>query len=226
MSAFVAAKPYDLEVPRERAALLVVDMQHEFLSVGGYASALGRDLEQVRDAVPAVQRAIAAARSAGMAVIFTRESHRPDLSDCPPPKLERSRVAGAEIGGQGALGRRLVRGEKGNELVPEMDVHPEDVIIDKPGKGAFFATDLDLVLRAQSLSHLFVCGISTNVCVNTTVREANDRGYWTLVLEDGCAGYTPALHEAALEMVCTGGGILGWVTRVSELEQLAKNNEV
>lgn len=222
MTPQVDARPFALDVPIAAAALLVVDMQHEFLTEGGFASALGRDLEQVRGVIGPVQRSVRAARRLGMRVVYTRESHRPGLEDCPPAKWERSRRAGAEIGAEGPLGRRLVRGEKGNQLVPEMDVREDDLVIDKPGKGAFHATDLDLVLRTARVTHLFVAGVSTNVCVNTTVREANDHGYWPLLLEDACAAYTQRMHEAAIEMIGTGGGVLGWVTSVAKLEDLSQ----
>lgn len=213
----VHAAPYDFVFPRDATALVVIDMQHEFCSEGGFASALGRDVSAARAIVPAVQQTVARARELGLRVLYTRESHRPDLSDCPAPKLERSRRAGAEIGGRGPLGRRLIRGEPGNQLIPEMDVQPQDVVLDKPGKGAFHATDLELVLRTLGITHLVFAGVSTNVCVHTSVREATDRGFWTLTLSDACAAYEPSLHEAGIAMFLTAGGIFGWVATVSDL---------
>lgn len=212
----VPAVPYDLEVPAGQAALVVIDMQYDFCVEGGYASAYGRDIQQTRAAIPSVRDAVAAARALDMLVVFTREGHRPDLSDCPPPKLERSRHAGAEIGSRGQQGRLLVRGELGNEFIPEMDVRPEDVLIDKPGKSAFFATDLDHVLRTRGVTHLVFCGVTTNICVHSTLRQANDLGYWTLTLQDACAAYELAQHEAAIDNVATGGGLFGWLSTTAD----------
>lgn len=215
-SRIVRARPHPFEYSPGRTALIVIDMQLDYCSLQGSAAKLGRDVSRIAPVIPAVLRTVEKARELGVTVIFTREGHRPDLSDCPLPKLERSRLAGGEIGSQGALGRRLVRGEPGNQLVPELCVKSDDIVLDKPGKGAFYATDLELVLQTKRLTHLVYCGISTNVCVHSTVREATDRGYWNLILEDACGAYDQELHDAAIRLVLAGGGIFGCVAKVTD----------
>ena len=214
--ATVPARPDAFTYQPERTALIVVDMQLDYCSPEGSAAQLGRDVSRVRHVIPAVVRAVDKARQDGLTVIFTREGHRADLSDCPLPKLTRSRLSGAEIGGQGPLGRRLIRGESGNQLVPQLTIEERDILIDKPGKGAFYATDLDLVLRTRLITHLIFCGISTNVCVHSTVREATDRGYWNLILEDACGAYDQTLHDAAIRLILAGRGIFGSVATLSD----------
>lgn len=212
----VPAKPYSFTFTDEGTALVVIDMQHDFCTEGGYASAYGRDVAHTRAVIPAIQRTIRQARDIGLPVIYTREGHRPDLSDCPASKLERSSRAGAPIGSEGPLGRHMVRGETGNQLIPEVEVTDGDVVVDKPGKGAFYATDLELILRNLGVTHLVVCGVTTNVCVHSTVREANDRGFRPLTLSDACAAYDTRLHEAAIDTIVTGGGLFGWVATTQD----------
>ncbi len=210
MSLRIEAEPNAFALAPAETALVIIDMQRDFLEAGGFGEALGNDVSLLNAAVPPCQAVLAAARAAGMLVIHTREGHRPDLSDCPPAKWERG-PPGKRIGDAGPMGRILVRGEPGHEIIPALAPLPGEVVLDKPGKGAFCATDLDLILRNRGIKALLVCGVTTEVCVNTTVREANDRGFRCLVIADACASYFPAFHAAALEMVKAQGGIFGWV---------------
>ena len=206
----IEAEPAALGIRLDRSALLIIDMQRDFLEPGGFGAALGNDVAKLKVAVEPCKSVLAAFRKCGGLVIHTREGHRPDLTDAPPHKVERGDPA-MRIGAQGPMGRILVRGEPGHDIIPELYPAAGEPVIDKPGKGAFYQTDLDLMLRNRGIDTLLVCGVTTEVCVNTTVREANDRGYRCIVLADCCASYFPEFHEFGLKMVKAQGGIFGSV---------------
>ena len=206
----VKAEPYAFTFVHSATALLMIDFQRDFVDPGGFGEALGNDVSLLRRVVPAAERVLRMAREHGLLIVHTREGHRSDLTDCPPSKKARGRLK-AGIGDPGPMGRILVRGEGGHDIVKELGPEVGEPVIDKPGKGAFYATDLDAILKHRGIRHLVVCGVTTEVCVSTTVREANDRGYDCLVLEDCVASYFPAFHEAALGMITAQGGIFGWV---------------
>jgi nicotinamidase-related amidase len=212
----VRAEPYDFEFDPRRTALLVIDMQRDFLEPGGFGEQLGNDVSRLRQVIPPLQRLLTAMREDGYLVIHTREGHRPDLSDCPPTKIGRGHLS-CGIGDAGPMGRVLIRGSYGHDIVDELKPRGDEVVLDKPGKGAFFATDLDLMLQNRGIESLVVTGVTTEVCVNTTVREANDRGYECLVLDDCVGSYFPEFQDYALRMIKAQGGIFGWVTGSTEL---------
>ena len=192
-------------------ALLVIDMQRDFLDLQGYAANAGVDVERLRATVAPVQALLAGARRTGIRVIFTREGHLPDLSDCPSAKLLRSRAAGAEIGSRGPMGRLLVRGEFGHDMVSEMQVRPDEAVIDKPGYSAFHQTGLDRLLCTHGIKTLLVCGVTTEVCVHSTVRAATDHGYHCITVSNACASSEPQLQRPALDMMAVEGGLFGEV---------------
>jgi biuret amidohydrolase len=205
----IDASPYEFEFPAGRLALIVIDMQRDFVEPGGFGSVLGNDVKPLAAIVPVVRRLLDAFRGAGLPIIHTREGHRADLSDCPESKRRRGRGA-LTIGDQGPMGRILVDGEPGNDILPELAPRVGEPVILKPGKGAFYATPLDGMLRKQGIGHLVFAGVTTEVCVQTTMREANDRGYECLLAEDATESYFPVFKQATLEMIRAQGGIVGW----------------
>jgi nicotinamidase-related amidase len=207
----IPADPYPYDLTPSKCALLIIDMQRDFLEPGGFGEMLGNDVSQLRRTIEPNAKLLKAWRAAGLQVIHTREGHRPDLTDLPPAKKVRGRSATC-IGDAGPMGRILVRGEAGHDIIPELYPLPTEPVIDKPGKGAFFATDLHAILQNKGISQLVVTGVTTEVCVNTTVREANDRGYDCLVPEDCVGSYFPEFQEMGLKMIKAQGGIFGWVT--------------
>ncbi len=210
----IPAEPFDYEFPDGKLALVVIDMQRDFVEPGGFGETLGNDVSLLQAIVPALQKLIAACRASGVPVIHTRECHRPDLSDCPPAKRERGNPS-LRIGDPGPMGRILIAGEPGAEIIPELAPTPGELVIDKPGKGAFYATGFGEALDAAGITHLLMTGVTTEVCVQTTMREANDRGYECLMVEDCTESYFPAFKAATLDMVRAQGGIVGW-TATSE----------
>ena len=207
----VDAEPYPFTFEQASTALVIIDMQRDFVEPGGFGESLGNDVDQLRTVIPVLHEVLEKSREAGLFVIHTREGHLPDLSDCPPSKLTRGNPS-QRIGDPSPNGRILIRGEKGHDIIPELYPIEGEPVVDKPGKGAFYATELTDVLEKYGIENLLVCGVTTEVCVNTTVREANDRGYRCVVISDGCASYFPQFHEMGLKMIKAQGGIFGWVS--------------
>ena len=205
----IAARPYAYSFEPTTTALVVIDMQRDFIERGGFGEALGNDVSRLAAIVPTVRDLLAWARAHRLRVVHTREGHRPDLADCPPAKRLRGRPS-LRIGDAGPMGRILVDGQPGNDIVPVLAPRPGETVIVKPGKGAFFATKLDVLLRSQRITHLILGGVTTEVCVQTTMREANDRGYDCLLVEDATESYFPEFKQATLAMVHAQGGIVGW----------------
>ena len=212
----IPAQPYAFEFSPSTCALLIIDMQRDFLEPGGFGEMLGNDVSQLRRTIEPNRKLLTAWRARGFQVMHTREGHRPDLTDLPPSKKVRGR-SNTCIGDIGPMGRILVRGEAGHDIIPELYPLPSEPVIDKPGKGAFFATDLHAILQNRGIKQLIVTGVTTEVCVHTTVREANDRGYDCLVPSDCVGSYFPEFHEMALKMIKAQGGVFGWVSHSSNL---------
>lgn len=214
----IAAQPYDFSFPAGKLALIVIDMQRDFVEEGGFGSALGNDVRPLQAIVPTVAKLIGGFRTAGLPVIHTREGHKPDLSDCPPSKRQRGQKPGSKgsltIGDAGPMGRILVDGEPGNDLLPALAALPGETVLLKPGKGAFYATPLQEILQKLGIGHLIFAGVTTEVCVQTTMREANDRGYECLLAEDATESYFPEFKAATLAMIRAQGGIVGWTAPV------------
>jgi nicotinamidase-related amidase len=207
----VNAEPYDFEFDPKTTALVMIDFQRDFVYPGGFGESLGNDTSFLLKALPPAGKVLAACRAAGIYVIHTREGHRPDLSDLPRAKYERGNPS-IHIGDEGPMGRLLIRGSYGHDIVEEVYPIEGEPIVDKPGKGAFYATDMGAILRTRGIEKLVFCGVTTEVCVQTSVREANDRGYDSLVLSDCVGSYFPEFQKAALDMIKAQGGIFGWVS--------------
>ena len=207
-------RPYPLTLDLEKTALMVIDMQNDFCSVGGWGDRKGFDVSQTRKPIQPIQTLLTALRQTPVTIIHTREGHRPDLSDCPSHKLARSQHQNAPIGSVGVMGRLLTRGSKSHDFVDELQPMPGEIILDKPGKGSFVATDLDLILRQRGIRQLLFTGVTTECCVQTTLRTANDLGYECVLLEDCCASFVPDFHRITVEMTQM---IFGWVTDSQQL---------
>lgn len=216
MSTVRDALPGPFEFDPERTAVIMIDMQRDFLEPGGFGATLGNDVTQLAPSIAGAARLLEVARGAGLLVVHTRECHAPDLSDCPPAKLERG-APGLRIGDAGPMGRILIRGEPGAELTPALAAAPGEPVIDKPGKGAFYATGLQDLLQDRGITHLLFGGVTTEVCVQSTMREANDRGYVCLLVEDATDSYFPQFKQAVLEMVRAQGAIIGWTARTDQV---------
>jgi biuret amidohydrolase len=212
----VPARPYPFALDPARVALVVIDMQRDFIEPGGFGDTLGNDVSRLKAIVPTVAALIALFRRHGLPIIHTREAHKPDLSDCPPAKRLRG-APGLRIGDTGAMGRILIAGEPGNAILPELAPLAEEIAIDKPGKGMFWATGLHERLQAMGITQLVFAGVTTEVCVQTSMREANDRGYDCLLIEDATESYFPAFKAATIEMIVAQGGIVGWATPLAAL---------
>jgi biuret amidohydrolase len=212
----VNANPFPYECDFARTALVIIDMQRDFIEPGGFGESLGNNVALLSAIVPACQAVLSAWREAGGHVVHTREAHQPDLSDCPPAKRNRGNPS-LRIGDEGPMGRVLVIGEPGNQIIPELAPQPGEIVIDKPGKGAFYATQLHKMLQAVGVSHLVFMGVTTEVCVQTSMREANDRGYDALLLEDCTESYFPEFKVSAIEMIRAQGAIVGWTATSQQL---------
>ncbi|KGF67779.1 cysteine hydrolase [Hoeflea sp. BAL378] len=212
----IQASPLPFRLDPDRAALVIIDMQRDFVEPGGFGETLGNDVSACRAIVPTVRKLLDACRKAGLTIVHTRECHRPDLSDCPLAKRERGNP-GLRIGDEGPMGRILIAGEPGAAIVAELAPLPGEIVIDKPGKGAFYATDLGDQLGRRGVTQLIFAGVTTEVCVQTTMREANDRGYECLLITDATESYFPEFKLAAIAMIVAQGGIVGWAAASEDL---------
>ncbi|WP_332685639.1 cysteine hydrolase family protein [Devosia sp.] len=212
----VPARPHPFQLDPAHTALVVIDMQRDFIEPGGFGASLGNDVALLEAIIPAAAELIALFRRQGWPIVHTREAHRPDLSDCPPAKIARGRP-GLRIGEMGAMGRILIAGEPGNQIVDALAPLPGEIVINKPGKGMFWATGIHETLQGLGITHLVFAGVTTEVCVQTSMREANDRGYECLLIEDATESYFPAFKAATIEMIAAQGGIVGWVAPLAAL---------
>ena len=214
--AIIKARPFDLDLDRDHAALIIIDMQRDFVEPGGFGETLGNKVALLQAIIPATARLLAVVRAAGLPVIHTRECHRPDLSDCPPAKRKRGKPS-LRIGDPGPMGRILVSGEPGADIIPELYPVEGEIVLDKPGKGAFYATPLGEILAERKIRQLVFAGVTTEVCVQTTMREANDRGFECLLATDATESYFPEFKKAAIDMITAQGAIVGWAATVDQI---------
>lgn len=213
----VPARPYPFELDPGHTALVVIDMQRDFIEKGGFGDSLGNDVSRLEAIIPATARLLGLFRAQGWPIVHTREAHRPDLSDCPPSKIRRGNPT-LHIGDSGAMGRILIAGEPGNDIVADLAPFDGEIVVDKPGKGMFWATGLHELLQALGITHLVFAGVTTEVCVQTSMREANDRGYDCLLIDEATESYFAAFKAATIEMIIAQGGIVGWVGSIEALE--------
>jgi biuret amidohydrolase len=221
----VPARPYSFQLDPAHTALVVIDMQRDFIEPGGFGASLGNNVALLEAIIPTTANLIALFRRQGWVIVHTREAHQPDLSDCPPPKIARGKP-GLRIGEIGAMGRILISGEPGNQIVDALAPMPGEIVIDKPGKGMFWATDIHERLQNLGITHLVFAGVTTEVCVQTSMREANDRGYECLLVEDATESYFPQFKAATIEMIVAQSGIVGWVTPLAALEKSVQQDAV
>lgn len=214
--AIIQARPFDFDLDRDHAALIIIDMQRDFVEPGGFGETLGNKVALLQAIIPATARLLAAFRAARLPVIHTRECHRPDLSDCPPAKRERGKPS-LRIGDPGPMGRILISGEPGADIIPELYPVEGEIVLDKPGKGAFYATPLGELLSERNIRQLIFGGVTTEVCVQTTMREANDRGFEGLLATDATESYFPEFKQAAIDMITAQGAIVGWAATVDQI---------
>lgn len=214
--AIIKARPFDFDLDRDHAALIIIDMQRDFVEPGGFGETLGNKVALLQAIIPATARLLAAFRAAGLPIIHTRECHRPDLSDCPPAKRERGKPS-LRIGDPGPMGRILISGEPGADIIPELYPVEGEIVLDKPGKGAFYATPLGEILAERKIRQLVFAGVTTEVCVQTTMREANDRGFECLLATDATESYFPEFKKAAIDMITAQGAIVGWVATIDQI---------
>ena len=212
----IAAQPYAFEFEPATTAVVMIDMQRDFIEPGGFGAALGNDVARLAAIVPTAARVLDTCRAAGLTIIHTKECHRPDLADCPPAKLSRGKPS-MRIGDMGSMGRILIDGEPGADFIPALQPHAGDIVIAKPGKGAFYGTNLGEILRLKGITRLIFGGVTAEVCVQTTMREANDRGYECLLIEDATESYFPEFKIATIAMIHAQGGIVGWTARSDDL---------
>lgn len=214
--AIIKARPFDFDLDRDHAALIIIDMQRDFVEPGGFGETLGNKVALLQAIIPATAKLLAALRATGLPVIHTRECHRPDLSDCPPAKRERGKPS-LRIGDPGPMGRILISGEPGADIIPELYPVEGEIVLDKPGKGAFYATPLGEILAERKIRQLVFAGVTTEVCVQTTMREANDRGFECLLASDATESYFPEFKKAAIDMITAQGAIVGWAASVDQI---------
>jgi nicotinamidase-related amidase len=218
----ILARPYDFQLEQKSCALVIIDMQRDFVESGGFGEALGNDVSILQEIIPTVEKLLALWRESAGLVIHTKEVHLPDLSNCPPAKMRRGNLP-TKIGDHGPMGRLLIAGEYGSEIIDTLLPLKGEIVIDKPGKGAFYKTDLGEILKEKGITQLIIVGVTTEVCVQTTMREANDRGFDCLLIEDATASYFPEFKKATIEMIVAQGGIVGWSTPLSNLLQGMNN---
>ncbi|MCT7948331.1 cysteine hydrolase [Ancylothrix sp. C2] len=215
----IPAQPYNYELPDlQKVALVIIDMQRDFLEIGGFGESLGNDVSRLQTIIPTIQQLLTSFRGKNLPIIHTREGHQPDLSDCPPSKINRGKTT-LKIGDTGPMGRILILEEPGNNIIPQLQPLPGEIVISKPGKGAFYKTFLEHLLREKNITHLILTGVTTEVCVQTTMREANDRGFECLLVEDATESYFPQFKQATLEMITAQGGIIGWTATAQQVLQ-------